>query len=38
MVVIIVPAIDGLKKEWGEAAATLGATQWQYLGAWWSSR
>ncbi|MBA1140758.1 ABC transporter permease [Mesorhizobium neociceri] len=30
MVVIIVPAIDGLKKEWNEAAATLGATQWQY--------
>ena len=30
MVVIIVPAIDGIKKEWGEAAATLGATQSQY--------
>jgi putative spermidine/putrescine transport system permease protein len=30
MIVIIVPAIDGLKKEWNEAAATLGATQWQY--------
>jgi putative spermidine/putrescine transport system permease protein len=30
MVVIITPAIDGLKREWGEAAATLGATQWQY--------
>jgi putative spermidine/putrescine transport system permease protein len=30
MVVIIVPAIDGLKKEWGEAAATLGATMAQY--------
>jgi putative spermidine/putrescine transport system permease protein len=30
MVVIITPAIDGLKKEWGEAAATLGATQLQY--------
>lgn len=30
MVVIIVPAIDGLKREWGEAAATLGATQLQY--------
>ncbi|CAM5374313.1 hypothetical protein MAUB1S_06408 [Mycolicibacterium aubagnense] len=30
MVVIITPAIDGIKKEWGEAAATLGATQWQY--------
>ena len=30
MVVIIAPAIDGLKKEWGEAAATLGATNAQY--------
>jgi putative spermidine/putrescine transport system permease protein len=30
MVVIITPAIDGLKKEWGEAAATLGATQMQF--------
>jgi putative spermidine/putrescine transport system permease protein len=30
MVVIIVPAIDGIKREWGEAAATLGATQGQY--------
>ena len=30
MVVIITPAIDGLKREWGEAAATLGATTWQY--------
>jgi len=30
MVVIITPAIDGLKREWGEAAATLGATPWQF--------
>jgi putative spermidine/putrescine transport system permease protein len=30
MVVIITPAIDGLKREWGEAAATLGATPFQY--------
>jgi putative spermidine/putrescine transport system permease protein len=30
MIVIITPAIDGLKREWGEAAATLGATQMQY--------
>jgi putative spermidine/putrescine transport system permease protein len=30
MIVIITPAIDGLKKEWGEAAATLGATTAQY--------
>ncbi len=38
MVVIITPAIDGLKKEWGEAAATLGATHVRNTGAWWSSR
>lgn len=30
MLVIITPAVDGIKKEWGEAAAMLGATQWQY--------
>jgi putative spermidine/putrescine transport system permease protein len=30
MVVIITPAVDGIRKEWGEAAATLGATTWQY--------
>eukprot|EP01036_Dinobryon_divergens_P047102 gene47102-63080_t len=27
---IIAPAIDGLKKEWNEAAATLGASPWQF--------
>ena len=35
MVLIIAPAIDGLKKEWNEAAATLGATNgqfWRYIG------
>ncbi len=30
MIVIITPALDGLKSEWGEAAATLGATNAQY--------
>jgi putative spermidine/putrescine transport system permease protein len=30
MILIVAPAIDGLKKEWGEAAATLGATRWQF--------
>jgi putative spermidine/putrescine transport system permease protein len=30
MVLIIAPAIDGLKKEWGEAAASLGASNLQY--------
>jgi putative spermidine/putrescine transport system permease protein len=30
MIVIITPAIDGLRKEWGEAAATLGASTAQY--------
>jgi len=35
MVLIIAPAIDGLKHEWSEAAATLGATPgqfWRYIG------
>ncbi|WP_291393736.1 ABC transporter permease subunit [Devosia sp.] len=30
MILIIAPAIDGLKKEWSEAAATLGATRFQF--------
>jgi putative spermidine/putrescine transport system permease protein len=30
MIVIITPAVDGLKREWSEAASTLGATQPQY--------
>ncbi|UJW87092.1 ABC transporter permease [Devosia sp. SL43] len=30
MVLIIAPAIDGLKKEWSEAAQTLGASTWQF--------
>jgi putative spermidine/putrescine transport system permease protein len=35
MILIIAPAIDGLKKEWNEAAATLGASPyqfWRYVG------
>lgn len=35
MVLIIAPAVEGLKKEWGEAAQTLGATNlqfWRYIG------
>jgi putative spermidine/putrescine transport system permease protein len=35
MILIIAPAIDGLKKEWNEAAETLGATRrqfWLYVG------
>ena len=35
MVLIITPALDGLKKEWREAAVTLGATPldyWRYIG------
>jgi putative spermidine/putrescine transport system permease protein len=35
MILIVAPAIDGLKKEWSEAAATLGATTfqfWRYVG------
>lgn len=30
MILIIAPAIDGLKKEWSEAAQILGATPWQF--------
>ncbi len=35
MILIIAPAIDGLKKEWNEAAQTLGANStqfWRYIG------
>ncbi|MEO6395547.1 MAG: ABC transporter permease subunit [Devosia sp.] len=35
MILIIAPAVDGLKKEWGEAAQTLGASPlqfWRYVG------
>ena len=37
MVLIIAPALDGLKREWREAAAILGATQGN-TGGWWRSR
>jgi putative spermidine/putrescine transport system permease protein len=30
MVLIITPALDGLKREWSEAASILGASTWQY--------
>jgi len=30
MVVIIAPAVDGLKREWSEAAQTLGASAWDF--------
>jgi putative spermidine/putrescine transport system permease protein len=30
MVLIIVPALDGLKREWREAAENMGASGWQY--------
>ncbi|MGF7159599.1 putative spermidine/putrescine transport system permease protein [Rhodoligotrophos appendicifer] len=30
MVLILTPALDGLKKEWREASSTLGASTWQY--------
>ena len=32
MVLIITPALEGLRREWREAAENLGATSWQY---WW---
>lgn len=30
MVLVIAPAIDGLKRQWQEAAESLGATSWDY--------
>ncbi|MDB5474209.1 MAG: transporter permease subunit [Devosia sp.] len=30
MILIIAPAVDGLKKEWSEAAQMLGASPWQF--------
>ncbi len=30
MILVIAPAIDGLRKEWREAASNLGASQWQF--------
>lgn len=30
MVLILTPALDGLKREWREASSILGATSWQY--------
>jgi len=30
MVLIITPALDGLKREWREASENLGANSWQY--------
>ena len=30
MVLVILPAVDGLKREWAEASAMLGASPWQY--------
>jgi len=30
MVLILMPALDGLRKEWREAASILGASPWQY--------
>jgi putative spermidine/putrescine transport system permease protein len=31
MVIVFLPALDGLRPQWREAAETLGATRWQYL-------
>ena len=30
MILVIAPALDGLKREWREAASNLGAKQWQF--------
>ena len=32
MILVIAPAIDGLRREWREAASNLGASSWQF---WW---
>jgi putative spermidine/putrescine transport system permease protein len=32
MVLVLAPALDGLRREWREAAENLGASPWQY---WW---
>jgi putative spermidine/putrescine transport system permease protein len=32
MILVIAPAVDGLRREWGEAASTLGASSAQF---WW---
>ncbi len=32
MVLIMAPALDGLKREWREASENMGASSWQY---WW---
>jgi putative spermidine/putrescine transport system permease protein len=32
MILVVSPAIDGLRKEWREAASNLGAKQWHF---WW---
>lgn len=31
MVLVIMPALEGLKPQWSEAAENLGATRWQYF-------
>jgi putative spermidine/putrescine transport system permease protein len=30
MILVVAPAIDGLRREWREAASNLGASSWQY--------
>src|SRR5213078_3173782 len=30
MILVIAPAVDGLRREWREAASNLGASSWQY--------
>lgn len=30
MILVVTPALDGLKQEWSEACATLGASRWQF--------
>ena len=35
MILIITPALDGLKREWREAATVLGCNRLRNTGAWW---
>ena len=32
MVIVFLPALEGVRPQWREAAVSLGATRWQYFG------
>nr|WP_257160093.1 ABC transporter permease subunit [Corynebacterium cystitidis] len=31
MAILMLPTLSGIKRQWQEAAASLGATRWQYI-------